>query len=99
VRVVPKLECECDPTGTGPHLIGCPLFVQGKYATADLIDAIHGLDEYRAALVQAEEALSRAQTYIGLLRQYDPELSMLVAAARERANKALATPQQARESE
>lgn len=46
-------------------------------------------DELREALEQAESVLRRAQPYIGLLRQYDAELPMLVASARETANGAL----------
>lgn len=46
-------------------------------------------EELRSALAQAEAALRRAQTHIGLLRQYDPEVASLVAAARQEANRVL----------
>jgi hypothetical protein len=50
----------------------------------------------RAALEQAEQALRRVQIHVGLLRQYDPELSMVVARARETANTALAKTKETR---
>lgn len=59
-------------------------------AEADAGDAARQeASRLRAALVEAEATLRRVQTFIGLLRQYDPEVSMLVAKARQTANEAL----------
>jgi hypothetical protein len=37
-------ECQCDPTGNGPHLRGCPLAKKGEVAAADVADDVRAAE-------------------------------------------------------
>lgn len=91
-RARPMYAWQCPDCGLMDDPVEGATCADGSHRLGERVEVVpRAVAENLAADVQAAEALLwRTQTYIGLLRQHDPELPAAVAHMREALNKRLA---------